>query len=430
MRYLNKSIKIHKKLFTQVICDGTAPCSNVHYINVSVWNYTICKRFYCQTVIQNDNILSNSNNQNINEQQKLDEFLSNPDNKKIFQILELEVDVLRHNAEQVPENIKPMHWLELLDISSKSGRKKYLRYLFTNEKSREKKKAKMLQQKTEKQAIKEEEEEEEDTKEIKYGLAYNSMFLRIYRQTMHNYYNSKLIWAMMFEPKIVFDCGYENFMTNIENHNCAKQLTLAFAANRIHDNPMFLYYCNLNEGSLRNYFLRNMPNLLDKDFPAVVTSQSYLDLFPKDQLVYLTPHCKTNLVEYDSDMVYIIGAMVDKSKPQPLSLAKAKKEDIRMARLPIEKYLDWGSGSTKNFTVNQILSIILDLRHTRSWEQAFRHVPVRKLKETREYLLKRKIYLQSKFLEKIKNKEQTDENQALMRSPNATNFTFSVRKKI
>lgn len=70
-----------------------------------------------------------------------------------------------------------------------------------------------------------------------------------------------------------------------------------------------------------------------------------------------------------------------------------------MAKLPIDRYLDWGSGSTKNFTLNQMISIMLDLRHTKDWKQALQHIPTRKLKEAREYMLQRKLHFASKFLE-------------------------------
>lgn len=130
---------------------------------------------------------------------------------------------------------------------------------------------------------------------------------------MNQFYHGRLMQAMMFEPKIVFDCSYESDMTRAENHNCAKQLTLSFATNRVHVNPMFFYFCNMKkDGILLEDFKRNVPNLLNDDFPAIVTEQSYLDLFPKDRLLYLTPHCKTDLTEYDPNTVYIIGAMVDK----------------------------------------------------------------------------------------------------------------------
>jgi len=193
--------------------------------------------------------------------------------------------------------------------------RKHLYYLWRNEKHKNNLKMKKELKRTQWLAKKAEAEakQTEDTSEIKYGFMYNSMFQRINLTTMNYYYNAKLIRAMMFAPKVVFDCGYESYMNFSELHNCAKQLTLSFANNRAHIDPMCLYYCNLNkDGSLMKYFHRNIPTLLNDDFPAIVTSQSYLDLFPRDQLLYLTPHCKNAITEYDPDTVYIIGAIVDK----------------------------------------------------------------------------------------------------------------------
>jgi len=45
--------------------------------------------------------------------------------------------------------------------------------------------------------------------------------------------------------------------------------------------------------------------------------------------------------------------MVDKMKVEPLSLAKGKRDKIRMAKLPLDLYLDWKQG-TKNLTINQV----------------------------------------------------------------------------
>lgn len=189
--------------------------------------------------------------------------------------------------------------------------RKHLAFLWRNEKLQQNKKTKKELKKAERLAKKE--EEEQDSDEIKYGLSHNSLFLRIYETTMNRIYNGRLIWNMMFEPKIVFDCSYENDMTQRETHNCAKQMNLAFANNRSHINPLCLYFCNFNkDGLLKEYLYQNIPTLLNDDFPVTITSQSYLDIFPKDQLVYLTPHCRINLTEYDPNMIYIIGAYVDK----------------------------------------------------------------------------------------------------------------------
>jgi ribonuclease P protein 1 len=136
-----------------------------------------------------------------------------------------------------------------------------------------------------------------------------------------------------------------------------------------------------------------IPTLYDSDFPINITEKSYLDLFPKENIVYLTPHCREELREFDHDAIYIIGAMVDKGNSEPLSLAKAKREGLKMAKLPLDKYLMWGSGRSKTLTLNQIMRILLDVRTTGSWEKALQHVPRRKIVTTeqlQEQCLKKK----------------------------------------
>lgn len=64
---------------------------------------------------------------------------------------------------------------------------------------------------------------------------------------------------------------------------------------------------------LREYLKRQIPTMDEPWFPLNSHTCSYLDLFPKDQLVYLTPHCREVLDTYDHDAIYIVGGMVDKA---------------------------------------------------------------------------------------------------------------------
>lgn len=59
-------------------------------------------------------------------------------------------------------------------------------------------------------------------------------------------------------------------------------------------------------------FSKFIPTLYEPWFPLNIHKESYLDIFPKEQLVYLTPHCREEMTNYDPDIVYIIGGMVDK----------------------------------------------------------------------------------------------------------------------
>lgn len=50
-----------------------------------------------------------------------------------------------------------------------------------------------------------------------------------------------------------------------------------------------------------------------------------------------------------------------------------------MARLPLDRYLQWGAGSGKSLTLNQMINILLDLKKSGDWNQSLRHVPRRKV---------------------------------------------------
>ena len=44
------------------------------------------------------------------------------------------------------------------------------------------------------------------------------------------------------------------------------------------------------------------------------TESSYLDVFPRERLIYLSPDSDEEMVSFDHDAVYIIGGIVDLSK--------------------------------------------------------------------------------------------------------------------
>lgn len=164
----------------------------------------------------------------------------------------------------------------------------------------------------------------------KYELQYNSLFLRIYDTKINSFYNKKLIEALQFGQKIVIDCGYDQDMTGRENKNCAKQLMLVFAENRMHSgegeirslnmllllsviDPFDIHYANYNkESEIATGLLKYIPTLYDSDFPTSIHENSYLDVFPKEKLIYLTPHCRQEMETFDHEAVYIVGGIVDK----------------------------------------------------------------------------------------------------------------------
>ncbi|XP_060529738.1 mitochondrial ribonuclease P protein 1 homolog [Cylas formicarius] len=315
----------------------------------------------------------------------------NKDMEHKLKIIMLETEVMRQEGHLVPDNnfFTTSMWKELMTLNSKSARTRHLHYLFKISKIKENRKAKKLEKKMlyEQERAKMEGEERKnlpiEEHALRYGLCYNNLFLRFYDTTINNLYNYRLIQAMQFGQKLVIDCGYEQNMTKLENHNCAKQAMLSFAQNRIGKDPFDIHFCNMNrEGEFGKMMKKYFPTIDEPSFPLNIHEKSYLDLYPKEDLIYLTPHCQQEMVEYDPHAIYIIGGIVDKSNHAPLSLAKAKKEGIKMYKFPLDRYLHWGAGSGKSLTLNHCVSIMMDIKNTGNWEYALRHVPKRKLVDT------------------------------------------------
>lgn len=316
---------------------------------------------------------------------------NDPELEKTLRVLSMELESMRQEGAQVPEALSIENWRNLLDLKSFSKRKKFYSYLFIKgvKKSlaKEKRTIKGMKYQAKLNAI----EEEVTSGHLKYGLMNNCIMLRVYNATITENDNYRLVRAMQLdEQKLIIDCGYEQHLSQYEINNLSSQLLLAFSNNRVHPDPFVLHMCNLKrEDATVRLMERSLPTVYNPTFPIHVTDKHYLDMVPKEKLIYLTPHCKEVMETYDHDAVYVIGGIVDRSNQEPLSLAKAKKEGLRMAKLPLDQYFNWQS-SHKSLTIDQMVKIMLDMRHTGDWKYALQHVPRRKIRSDEEYVRGRK----------------------------------------
>ncbi|XP_037949145.1 mitochondrial ribonuclease P protein 1 homolog [Teleopsis dalmanni] len=309
--------------------------------------------------------------------------ISDEERERRLKVLKLEVDIANQEGRRVPslEFFEDKHWEHILTLPTKSARSRYYAYLWQIQVKSESKQRKKEERAVEIQKRREDIlRQNEENNHIIYGLNNCSFFLRIYDSTINHWMNNRLVSAMQYSPKLIMDCSYDRHMTKREAINASKQLMISFAENRLHDEPFDLHFCGANINSVcMSSLQRYIPTMMHQDFPMNVHEKCFTEIFPKENLVYLTPHCRNDLNEYNPDDIYIIGAMVDTSNNEPLSLAKAKKLGLRMARLPLEHYLQWGAGSGKSLTLNQMVSIMLDIKKTGDWMKALSHVPRRKV---------------------------------------------------
>lgn len=163
----------------------------------------------------------------------------------------------------------------------------------------------------------------------------------------------------------------------------ANHIQRSFADNRLNNQPFDMHICNASDDKGTIQELEKMvPTLRNLDFPLDVHKECYMDLFPKDQLIYLTPYSQNVLRDYNADDIYVVGGVIDKGFHGPITLAKAKKFGIRTAWFPFHRYLPWGQAS-KFLPINIATNILLDFKNTQNWRIALKNVPDRKLLQFR-----------------------------------------------
>lgn len=195
---------------------------------------------------------------------------------------------------------------------------------------------------------------------------------------------SRLIRAKQFqEQKVIFDCSYDQYMNPKAARYTAGHLTRAYMDNRKNLQPFDLHIHNSNRTSeTMKEIEKRMPNLHDPNFTIEVHDECFTDLYPRENLVYLTPESKNLLSDYNGRDIYVVPAVVDTGLKGPITMARPKQLQIRTAWFPINHYLSWGPGS-KHLPLDIIIKILLDFKNKRNWKEAFKHIPDRKLNRQR-----------------------------------------------
>lgn len=173
---------------------------------------------------------------------------------------------------------------------------------------------------------------------------YTSYLKIVNTDQISYFYQNKLLSSIRNDaPKIVFDFRYELQREN-NISSLFKQLSHAIGSNLKVKEPFQLFYCNFNYESKFNQKFGTKTQSGENQFNNNFinhTFKSYMDLFPKNRLVYLSNDARSEMTKFDHEKIYIIGAIVDKSTEnlEYASYSQALKDGIRCERLPIESYV-------------------------------------------------------------------------------------------
>jgi len=139
---------------------------------------------------------------------------------------------------------------------------------------------------------------------------YSSIFRHLGRPTEKYLREQRILSSARLNERIVIDCSFEEEHTR--QHyvlNLIDQVQYIFAEVERFHSPSFVYLCNLSPtGRLQAEFNRRAPL---ESLCVEATPSSYLDLFPKEKLIYLSPDSNVEMTEFDHDAIYIIGGIID-----------------------------------------------------------------------------------------------------------------------
>jgi hypothetical protein len=208
---------------------------------------------------------------------------------------------------------------------------------------------------------------------IQYGFWKNSMFSRYYQKSLKNYSLNYLRNATLFGQKIVIDCSFDGEMEAFETLSAARQMARIYSINRHKSRqPFDLHFCNVNQNSR---VFKNFEKMVEFPFRDKLFinchKESYLDLFPNQRLIYLTPDAKPIMTEFDDNAIYIMGSLVGKTCDLPFTLFKARREGLEHYRLPIHLFVKLAPNVKKVLSFQGVFRTLLELKDHRDWKLAF-----------------------------------------------------------
>ncbi|KAH7479310.1 hypothetical protein PRIC1_009142 [Phytophthora ramorum] len=166
--------------------------------------------------------------------------------------------------------------------------------------------------------------------------------------------------------KVVIDCEFEEKMTEKEKKSLSQQIMFSYGVNRRSRTPMNACITSLH-GDIR----KNLEKISGfHEWQAFSGStKSYMELFKKESLVYLTADSPNTITKLSRDKVYIIGGIVDRNRLKGITYEKAVEQGIETAKLPLDTVVEMGS-ATRVLTVNHVFEILAQFSEVKDWAQA------------------------------------------------------------
>ncbi|XP_071948341.1 uncharacterized protein [Antedon mediterranea] len=198
------------------------------------------------------------------------------------------IEEMRLSGRQVPQQISDADLEHFASIKSKKQRLKFMTFMYRRECLRLRDKEKRLE-KREQRKIESEESKEYET------LLENTLFLKLNPKRILEFDNWKLSQGMKFGQNVVFDFCYDQYMQRREAISLCMQMRYVIHENKKAKESFHIHFVNHLEGSLSHKELvRTKTKDAYNKMMVTMSSQSLLEKFPKEDIIYLSPDSKHN----------------------------------------------------------------------------------------------------------------------------------------
>ncbi|XP_028041895.1 tRNA methyltransferase 10 homolog A [Bombyx mandarina] len=172
---------------------------------------------------------------------------------------------------------------------------------------------------------------------------------------------------------IIIDLSFGHLMIEKDRFKVIKQILRCYSINRRSEQPLHFHITSFGEKSRNDMSRHNGYENWDIEFHE----QPYLEVFPKEKLVYLTSESENIIESFDDDTYYIIGGLVDHNQYKGLCHNISVEQGIRHGRLPLDKYINMKT--RKVLTIDHVFEIMLKISEGLTWQETLiRVLPVRK----------------------------------------------------
>lgn len=159
--------------------------------------------------------------------------------------------------------------------------------------------------------------------------------------------------------KIVVEVAFAEKSNDREIRSLARQLQYCIAANRRAAQPGALHFASYT-GPVREFAEERMGG---SRWLAHFHTKSALELFPKEDIIVMSPDAEEPLTEVDPGKIYLIGGLVDRSIQKNTTAKFAEEEGIVARRLPLKEHM----GKSYVLNVNHVAEALLAVHGGAEW---------------------------------------------------------------